>query len=89
MAAAAAAGASVQVALVDHDAVAEPGGTERDEDGSLKRGDELLAQLEVNKAGDALFEIEIDELRQEAEPGGAAARAVTKRTARASTKARS
>ena len=67
---------------------AEPGGTERDEDGSLKRGDELLAQLEVNKAGDALFEIEIDELRQEAKPG-AAARAVTKRTARASTKARS
>ncbi len=50
-----------------------------EEDGGLMRGDELLAQLEVNKAGDALFEIEIDELGQEAEPGGAAASAVTTR----------
>jgi hypothetical protein len=57
---------------------ADPG-FELGEDGGLKRGDELLAQLEVNKAGDALFETEIDELRKEAEPGGAAARAVTTR----------
>jgi hypothetical protein len=44
-----------------------------DEGGTLHRGDELLAQLEVNQAGDGLFEAERDELRQEAERGGAAA----------------
>jgi hypothetical protein len=49
------------------------------EDGSLYRGDELLAHLEVSKAGDGLFEAERDELRQDAGRGGAAADAVLAR----------
>jgi hypothetical protein len=43
------------------------------EGGTLQRGDELLAQLEVSQPGDGLFEAERDELRDEAERGGAAA----------------
>lgn len=43
------------------------------EGGTLYRGDDLLAQLEVSQLGDGLFEAERDELRREAERGGGAA----------------
>lgn len=52
-----------------------------DEDGSLNRGDQLLAQLEFNQAGDEQFEAEINEFREEAQQAGAAGEAVTARLA--------
>jgi hypothetical protein len=50
-----------------------------DGDGTLTRGNERLAQMEINTAADDLFNEEIGELREEAEREGTAASAVMTR----------
>jgi hypothetical protein len=54
-------------------------GFQLDGDGTLTRGNERLAQLEISTAADDLFSEEISELQEEAEREGAAASAVITR----------